>query len=172
MNTQLQAPAFEVAGSLPRGVTVLEASAGTGKTYAIAALAARYVADGTPLERVLLVTFTRMATGELRERVRERLVSVLHGLDQVLAGVLFTWLRRVFRPADALLASVCQLSESFLGMPVECMQHAANGFIVYEVEYTACSSIVFPVRPGAIQRVLQDRQLVGVVAHVVEQSCQ
>ena len=89
MNTQLQAPAFEVAGSLPRGVTVLEASAGTGKTYAIAALAARYVADGTPLERVLLVTFTRMATGELRERVRERLVSVLHGLDQVLAGVLF-----------------------------------------------------------------------------------
>jgi exodeoxyribonuclease V beta subunit len=89
VNTQLQAPAFEVAGSLPRGVTVLEASAGTGKTYAIAALAARYVADGTPLERVLLVTFTRMATGELRERVRERLGSVLRGLDQVLAGVLF-----------------------------------------------------------------------------------
>ena len=89
MNTQLQAPAFDVAGALPRGVTVLEASAGTGKTYAIAALAARYVADGTPLERVLLVTFTRMATGELRERVRERLLSVLHGLDQVLAGVLF-----------------------------------------------------------------------------------
>ncbi|HEY7440369.1 MAG TPA: UvrD-helicase domain-containing protein, partial [Acidimicrobiia bacterium] len=84
MTTELQAPDFEVAGPLPRGVTVLEASAGTGKTYAIAALAARYVADGTPLERVLLVTFTRMATGELRERVRERLVSVLHGLDQVL----------------------------------------------------------------------------------------
>ena len=33
------------------GVTVLEASAGTGKTYTIAALAARYVAEGTPLER-------------------------------------------------------------------------------------------------------------------------
>src|SRR6202012_2711641 len=89
VNTQLQAPALHVAGPLPRGVTVLEAIAGTGKTYAIATLAARYVAAGTPLERVLLVTFTRMATGELRERVRERLVSVLHGLDQVLAGVLF-----------------------------------------------------------------------------------
>ena len=59
---------------------MLEASAGTGKTYTIAALAARYVADGTPLERLLLVTFTRMATGELRERVRERLVSVERGL--------------------------------------------------------------------------------------------
>src|ERR687895_418033 len=67
--------AFDVTGPLPTGVTVLEASAGTGKTYAIAALAARYVADGTPLGDLLLVTFTRMATGELRERVRERLVS-------------------------------------------------------------------------------------------------
>jgi exodeoxyribonuclease V beta subunit len=41
--------------------------------------AARYVADGTPLEQLLLVTFTRMATGELRERVRERLVSAEQG---------------------------------------------------------------------------------------------
>ena len=54
---------------------MLEASAGTGKTYTIAALAARYVAEGIPLDRLLLVTFTRMATGELRDRVRERLVS-------------------------------------------------------------------------------------------------
>ena len=36
--------AFDVCGPLPSGVTVLEASAGTGKTYTIAALAARYVA--------------------------------------------------------------------------------------------------------------------------------
>ncbi len=60
-------------------MTVLEASAGTGKTFTIAALAARYVAEGTPLDQLLLVTFTRMATGELRERVRERLVSAEHG---------------------------------------------------------------------------------------------
>jgi len=78
---------FEVCGPLPTGVTVLEASAGTGKTYTIAALAARYVAEGTSLDRLLLVTFTRMATGELRERVRERLVNVEQGLDRALAGV-------------------------------------------------------------------------------------
>ena len=77
---------FEVTGPLPTGVTVLEASAGTGKTYTIAALAARYVAAGTPLDRLLLVTFTRMATGELRERVRERLVGVERCLDRALAG--------------------------------------------------------------------------------------
>jgi exodeoxyribonuclease V beta subunit len=65
---------------------VLEASAGTGKTYTIAALAARYVAEGTPLQQLLLVTFTRIATGELSDRVRERLVAVEAGLEAFLAG--------------------------------------------------------------------------------------
>ena len=82
----MSAQPFDVCGPLPRGVTVLEASAGTGKTYTIAALAARYVAEGTPLDRMLLVTFTRMATGELRDRVRERLVAVERGLAAAVAG--------------------------------------------------------------------------------------
>jgi exodeoxyribonuclease V beta subunit len=77
---------FDLCGPLPSGVTVLEASAGTGKTYAIAALAARYVAEGTPLDRLLLITFTRIATGELRDRVRERLVGCEHELSAILAG--------------------------------------------------------------------------------------
>ncbi|RKQ86920.1 exodeoxyribonuclease V beta subunit [Solirubrobacter pauli] len=78
--------AFDICGPLPNGITVLEASAGTGKTYTIAALAARYVAEGTPLHELLLVTFTRMATGELRDRVRERLVQTERDLSEVLAG--------------------------------------------------------------------------------------
>ncbi len=78
---------FDLGGPLPTGVTVLEASAGTGKTFTIAALAARYVAAGRPLQDLLLVTFTRMATGELRERVRERLVSAEAGLTRALNGV-------------------------------------------------------------------------------------
>jgi exodeoxyribonuclease V beta subunit len=77
---------FDLCGPLPTGVTVLEASAGTGKTYTIAALATRYVAEGTPLEHLLLVTFTRLATGELRDRVRQRLTTARQALDAVLAG--------------------------------------------------------------------------------------
>ena len=77
---------FDVCGPLPTGVTVLEASAGTGKTYTIAALATRYVAEGTPLEHLLLVTFTRLATGELRDRVRQRLTTARQVLDAVLEG--------------------------------------------------------------------------------------
>ena len=38
--------AFDVCGPLPTGTTVLEASAGTGKTFTIAALTARFVAEG------------------------------------------------------------------------------------------------------------------------------
>ena len=69
--------AFDVLGALPEGTTVLEASAGTGKTYTIAALAARYVAEGhAELDQLMLVTFGREATRELRERVRERFVAV------------------------------------------------------------------------------------------------
>jgi exodeoxyribonuclease V beta subunit len=79
-------PRFDLAGPLPTGVTLLEASAGTGKTFTIAALTARYVAAGVPLEHLLVVTFTRMATGELRERVRDRLVSAAEVLDSVMRG--------------------------------------------------------------------------------------
>ena len=78
---------FDLCGPLPRGVTLLEASAGTGKTFAIAALVARLVAEGVPPAQLLVVTFTRMATGELRERVRDRLVTAELGLARALAGV-------------------------------------------------------------------------------------
>ena len=83
--------AFDICGPLPSGITVLEASAGTGKTYTIAALAARYVAEGTPLDQLLLVTFTRMATGELRDRVRERLVSAERELGLGVASMVAAW---------------------------------------------------------------------------------
>ncbi|SFO05036.1 exodeoxyribonuclease V beta subunit [Pseudonocardia ammonioxydans] len=83
----LSAPTFTVDGPLPSGTVVLEASAGTGKTYTIAALATRYVAEGVAgLDRLMLVTFGRDATQELRERVRERLVGTERALAAVLAG--------------------------------------------------------------------------------------
>ncbi len=77
-----QLPNFSITDPLPDGVTmVLEASAGTGKTHTIASLATRYLAEGvTRLEDMMLVTFGRMATQELRDRVRLRLVDVERAL--------------------------------------------------------------------------------------------
>jgi exodeoxyribonuclease V beta subunit len=81
MTAVLAPTAFRVDGPLPTGTTVLEASAGTGKTFTIAALAARYVADGiAELPQLMLVTFGREATQELRERVRARLVDAERAL--------------------------------------------------------------------------------------------
>jgi exodeoxyribonuclease V beta subunit len=72
---------FRLDGPLPTGTTVLEASAGTGKTYTIAGLVTRYVAEGqVQLEQMLVVTFGRAATSELRTRVRERLLETRDAL--------------------------------------------------------------------------------------------
>ncbi|MDT8425837.1 MAG: exodeoxyribonuclease V subunit beta [Methyloprofundus sp.] len=61
---------------LSQSINLLEASAGTGKTYAIAMLALRFVVEqNLNIEQILIVTFTRAATKELKERVRARLVE-------------------------------------------------------------------------------------------------
>jgi exodeoxyribonuclease V beta subunit len=73
--------AFSVRDPLPTGTTLLEASAGTGKTWTIGALVARYVAEGVvTLEQMLIVTFGRAASQELRERVRAQLVEAERAL--------------------------------------------------------------------------------------------
>ncbi|MRJ77041.1 AAA family ATPase [Aeromicrobium sp. SMF47] len=67
---------FSIRDPLPTGTTLLEASAGTGKTWTVGALVTRYVAEGVArLDELLIITFGRAASRELRERVREQLVE-------------------------------------------------------------------------------------------------
>lgn len=71
---------FDLLGPLPaeRSTTVLAASAGTGKTFALAGLVTRYLADGAAsLDQMLLITFGRAASQELRERVRCQIVDAV-----------------------------------------------------------------------------------------------
>jgi exodeoxyribonuclease V beta subunit len=59
---------------------LIEASAGTGKTYALERLVVELVAErGAKLEEILVVTFTEKATAELRERVRTLFETLLAG---------------------------------------------------------------------------------------------
>ncbi len=52
------------------GSNLIEASAGTGKTYTIAALFLRLIVEkGLSVDEILVVTFTRAATQELRQRL-------------------------------------------------------------------------------------------------------
>src|SRR5687767_8984859 len=84
--------AFDLTGPLPTGRTLIEASAGTGKTYSIAALIARFVAgdiagpgrdlaEGVSVDEILVVTFTRAAASELRDRVRGTLRDAADYID-------------------------------------------------------------------------------------------
>ncbi len=61
------------------GIHLIEASAGTGKTYAIAHLVLHFVVEQgfSVAEDILVVTFTKAATAELRQRIRQRLSSAL-----------------------------------------------------------------------------------------------
>jgi len=62
---------------------VIEASAGTGKTYSVAALVAREIAlrEDLRIGNILITTFTRNAAGELRDRVRRRMVQIADQLE-------------------------------------------------------------------------------------------
>lgn len=73
---------FQPTEPLAGGRTIIEASAGTGKTFTIAAVATRLVAvQGVALDRLLIVTFTRAATAELKGRVWDRLAKSLGLLE-------------------------------------------------------------------------------------------
>jgi exodeoxyribonuclease V beta subunit len=64
------------------GWRLLEASAGTGKTYTLTLLFLRLLLErGLAVDRILVVTFTRAATGELRDRIRQRLRQALDHLE-------------------------------------------------------------------------------------------
>lgn len=101
--------------SLPlKGHALIEASAGTGKTYTLAMLYLRLILNhggssalGEPLlpHNILVVTFTKAATQELRDRIRQRLVEAaayLRSSIEAEAGLIDKPLT-----VDPLLAELC-----------------------------------------------------------------
>jgi exodeoxyribonuclease V beta subunit len=70
-----------VTTELNKGISLIEASAGTGKTYTIAMLVLRLVVEqDVPIDKVLVVTFTKAATEELKDRIRSRLADAKRAL--------------------------------------------------------------------------------------------
>jgi len=75
---------LDLAATPLSGRNLIEASAGTGKTYTIAALYLRLVVEEKiSVDRILVVTFTEAATQELAERIRGRLREALSFLESV-----------------------------------------------------------------------------------------
>ena len=58
---------------------MLEASAGTGKTYTLTRLVLAYLLyKKIPIDKMLVITFTRNATAELKDRMGQLLRDSLH----------------------------------------------------------------------------------------------
>lgn len=112
---------FDLLGALPPpgSTTVLEASAGTGKTFVLAGLVTRYVAEGVAtLDQMLLITFSRAATQELRDRVRRQLADAFAALDDPGSAV----------AGNPIVAALLDGSAEELGLRKERLGDALAGF--------------------------------------------
>jgi exodeoxyribonuclease V beta subunit len=73
---------FDLLRSPLEGTNLIEASAGTGKTYAITGLVLRLILEkNIPVNEILVVTFTEAATSELKDRIRRRLREAIEGIS-------------------------------------------------------------------------------------------
>jgi len=74
---------FDVFNAPDKGINLVESSAGTGKTYNISGLVVRFLAENPKLnpQNILVVTFTKAATQELRDRIGTRIREAVDVLD-------------------------------------------------------------------------------------------
>jgi exodeoxyribonuclease V beta subunit len=108
---------------LEPGLRLLEASAGTGKTFALAQLVLRYVGEAElDLRQLLVVTFTDAAAAELRDRIGQRLQRALAGLeDPTLEApdpTLAAWLEQQRPRSDRLRARLLLALEELDGADI------------------------------------------------------
>jgi len=106
---------FDLPNSPLAGTNLIEASAGTGKTYTITGIFLRLVLEkNLPVDRILVVTFTEAATHELKDRIRSKLREAI----EVFSGG---------RSRDEFLNSLADRHGRSKGA-VECLREAIRNF--------------------------------------------
>ena len=111
---------FDAIHSPLSGTCLIEAGAGTGKTYTIATLVLRLILQKALLpEQILVVTFTTAATAELRDRVRRRLRDAKRAFQgQSFGDVVLDELLEHCGPRDIALERLEDALANFDRMPV------------------------------------------------------
>ena len=102
------------APQLETGRVVIEASAGTGKTYSLTVLAVRHVAErGLTADQLLMVTFTNAATAELREKTREQAQETLQHLRNSSSNnnSEYPWMATMLATTEARAAAIANLQQ-------------------------------------------------------------
>jgi exodeoxyribonuclease V beta subunit len=126
------------------GVTAIEASAGTGKTYTITQFTPPARGARADVPSILVVTYTKAATAELRSRIRERLVEA--------SGVF-----RTASSADPFYAEILRRVTDHAGAQ-RAIERALQGFD---------EAAIFTIH-GFCQRVLAERAFESGVAFDAE----
>ena len=132
---------------LAPGITLVEASAGTGKTYALTELVLRLVLEdgalgaGVPdLRKLLVVTFTVAATEELKTRIRRALREALDAFETGQAsGVVEPFLSR-YGATEADRARGVERLRHALGQVGEAAVFTIHGFCKRVLERSAFES--------------------------------
>ncbi len=87
---------------------VIEASAGTGKTYTLEQLALRLIDEGVPVDQLLIVTFTEKATEEVRVRLYRSLAQLIRMQESDKRGRLWNALQDFDRANILTIHGFCQ----------------------------------------------------------------
>ncbi|MBU4259805.1 MAG: exodeoxyribonuclease V subunit beta, partial [Proteobacteria bacterium] len=115
------------------GINLIEASAGTGKTYAITGLFLRLILEKEMLvDQILVVTFTNAATSELKEKIRNIL---LQAKEAFLKG----------SSKDSFIDYMVKRAEE----PAYCIQLIENALVDFD------KASIFTIH-GFCQRILQE----------------
>lgn len=137
-NEEIFNPAFPLDGP-----HLVAASAGTGKTYNIQNICARLVMErGMRISEILVVTFTKAATKELRDRIRK----VLSDLQRFLSGDMGCMKPNEIERLEKLL----RCARETMGDDVDAKAKAAVELALLEFDQAAISTI-----HGFCQRVLR-----------------
>jgi exodeoxyribonuclease V beta subunit len=196
MSQLLDAATFPLHGS-----RLIEASAGTGKTWTIAALYLRLVLGhggedgfGRPLlpAEILVMTFTRAATRELSNRVRERLMEAAawfrgeidlddpylealaaETMDEAAIFTIDAWCQRMLR--EHAFDSGSLFDEELLGDESALFEDAAHDYWrqnVYPLNAAALASLLACWRDvGALKQSVRELvRRVGVLGEVPDES--
>lgn len=120
------------------GRRLIEASAGTGKTYNIANLYLRLlIGDGTPaktVDQILVVTFTRAATDELRGRIREKVAQALQAFrGEDCDDAVITSLKLKYKDPQATANIIRVLNRALVCMDEACI-FTIHGFAVRAIK--------------------------------------
>lgn len=134
MNSRVQVSYQPIIDIEFSGLHLIEASAGTGKTYTLSSLMVRIFLEKYLPRQVIATTFTRAAAAELKSRIRARLVETYRYLetkrsfteqelltqaeqepDLLLLHILKSFATRIAYACERLKLVIDQLDELFVG---------------------------------------------------------